>query len=155
VPLLTGNDQITLDAFATTLTNKTLNTDENVIKHSTTNNAGDILVNTGTKFDRFARGTGLQVLQMNSGATAAQWATISSYTEAKGSTTKNGDASTVAFTQAHGLGGTPTYYGVSPTSTDADGDFYLTADGTNLTITYPFPPPTGTSNLTYVWRAAL
>jgi hypothetical protein len=132
-----------------------MNTDANTIKHSSTNNNGDLLVNTGSKFDRFARGTGLQVLQVNSGATALQWATISSYTEAKGSTTKSGDASTTAFTQAHGLGGTPTWFGITPTSADADSEFVRTADGTNLTITYPFPPPTGTSNLTYVWRAAL
>jgi hypothetical protein len=154
IPLLTADDQVTLDAFATTLTNKTINASNNTITDSS-QATGDILKNNGSKFVRFGKGTGLQVLRTNSGATDLEWATLSSYTEGKGSTTKSGDASTTAFTQAHGLGGTPTFYTATPTSTDADSDFYLTADGTNITITYPFPPPTGTNNLTYVWRAAL
>jgi hypothetical protein len=154
VPLLTADDQVTLDGFATTLTNKTINLTNNTVTDTSTA-TGDILRSNGTKFIRFAKGTGLQVLRTNSGATDIEWATISSYTEGKGTTTKSGDASTTTFTQAHGLGSTPSFFVVVPTSTDADSEFYLTADATNITITYPFPPPTGTSNLTYVWRATI
>lgn len=51
------------------LFNKTINTDQNTIKDSATNNAGDILVNNGTKFARKARGTAYQIPRMNSGGT--------------------------------------------------------------------------------------
>lgn len=50
------------------LSNKTLNIDENTIKDSATNNAGDILVNNGSKFARKA-GSARQAPQMNSGGT--------------------------------------------------------------------------------------
>lgn len=47
------------------IANKTIPTDTNFIKHSTTNNAGDILVNTGTVFDRFPLGAANQLLAVN------------------------------------------------------------------------------------------
>jgi hypothetical protein len=154
LPLLTGNDQITTDAFATTLTNKTINAANNTIT-DTSIATGDILRSNGTKFIRLARGSANQVLATNSGGTDIAWTTISSYTEGKGSSSKNGDASATTFTIAHGLGGTPTYISVVPNSADADSEYYLTVDGTNITINYSFPPPTGTGNLLYFWRAAL
>lgn len=52
-----------------TLGSKTINVDENMIKDSANNNAGDILVNNGAKFVRKARGAARQVPQMNSGGT--------------------------------------------------------------------------------------
>lgn len=79
IPLLASNDQITFDSFGTTLLNKTLSTgtvaDINTItlKHSATNNAGDLLANTGTKFDRFPRGTADQILKMNASGTGVEW----------------------------------------------------------------------------------
>src|SRR5690242_16164637 len=76
-------------ALASTLTNKTIETDNNTLKHSTTNTAGDVLKNSGTKFDRLARGTALQVLQVNSGATDVAWASLQS--ERTGKSTANGD----------------------------------------------------------------
>ena len=51
----------------------TVNTDSNTIKPSTTNNSGDLLVNTGTKFDRFARGGANQVPIMNATGTGMTW----------------------------------------------------------------------------------
>lgn len=154
LPLLTGADQVTTDAFTTTLTNKTVNASNNTIT-DTSQATGDILRNNGSKFVRLARGSANQVLQTNSGGTDIAWATISSYTEAKGTATKSGDASTTAFTIAHTITGTPTYYTVIPTSIEADSPYYLSIDATNITLTYNFAPPTGTSNLTYVFRAAL
>jgi hypothetical protein len=83
LPLLTADDEIVFKNHTQTLTNKTLtsptitamsiDTDTNTIKHSTTNNAGDLLVNTGTKFDRFARGTANQVPKMNATGTGIEW----------------------------------------------------------------------------------
>jgi hypothetical protein len=154
LPLLTGNDQVTTDAFATTLTNKTIVAANNTIS-DTSIATGDILRSNGTKFVRLARGSANQVLATNSGATDIAWTTISSYTEGKGSSSKNGDASTTTFTIAHGLAGTPTYISVVPNAADADSEYYLTVDATNITINYSFPPPTGTGNLLYFWRAAL
>lgn len=74
LPLLTANDIFVMEAFAQTLTNKTLNVDANTFKHSTTNAAGDLLVGNGTQFARLARGTANQVLAVNSGGTAVAWA---------------------------------------------------------------------------------
>jgi hypothetical protein len=51
------------------------NTDQNTLKDSTTNAAGDILKSNGTKYVRMARGTANQVLAVNSGGTDLQWTT--------------------------------------------------------------------------------
>jgi hypothetical protein len=83
LPLLTADDTIvTLNATQTlvnktltspTISSMTINTDSNTIKHGTTNNAGDLFVNTGTKFDRFARGGANQVPIMNATGTGLTW----------------------------------------------------------------------------------
>jgi len=83
IPLLTTDDTIVFTTHTQTLLNKTLtspiitamsiDTDTNTIKHSTTNNAGDLLVNTGTKWDRKARGTANQVFVMNATGTDTTW----------------------------------------------------------------------------------
>lgn len=83
LPLLAADDTVVCANAVQTLTNKTLtspsisamtiNTDSNTIKHGTTNNTGDLLVNTGAKYDRFARGTADQVFCMNSAGTGALW----------------------------------------------------------------------------------
>jgi len=51
----------------------TINTDSNTIRHSTTNNSGDLLVNNGSKFDRKARGAANQVFAMNGTGTDTTW----------------------------------------------------------------------------------
>src|SRR5215212_9397488 len=88
LPLLTADDTIVFANHIQTLTNKTLtsptitamsiDTDTNTIKHSTTNNAGDVFVNNGTKFDRKARGTANQVFVMNATGTDTTWIDSSS-----------------------------------------------------------------------------
>lgn len=79
IPLLTGNDEMVMKAFAQTLTNKTLEINNNTIKHSTTNAQGDILKydSTSGKYIRIARGSASQVLAVNSGGTDIEWATVS------------------------------------------------------------------------------
>ncbi len=74
LPLLTGPDTFVTQAFAQPITNKTINVDANTIKHSTTNAAGDLLVNDGTQFGRLAKGSANQVLAVNSGGTGLTWA---------------------------------------------------------------------------------
>lgn len=60
-------------AASETLTNKTLSTNLNTLNHSTTNSAGELLVNNGTKFDRKAKGAALQILRVNAGATDLEY----------------------------------------------------------------------------------
>ncbi len=67
----------TLVATSTTdvLTNKTINATNNTIT-DTSIALGDLLKSNGSSFVRFARGTSLQVLRTNSGATDLEWASI-------------------------------------------------------------------------------
>jgi len=74
-------------------------------------------------------------------------------TENSGSSSQSGNASTKVFNIAHGLAAVPTKYIVQPGSADAVGPPYLTADATNLIVTFPTAPPTGTSNLVFRWLA--
>ena len=82
LPLLPANDQITCDSFATTLVNKTLGSgtsasvDTITLRHSTTNNVGELLKNTGTKFDRFGKGTANTYLKVNTSGTDLEWASL-------------------------------------------------------------------------------
>lgn len=83
LPVLSADDTFVFTNASQVLYNKTLNsptisamtinTDSNTIKHSTTNQAGDLLVNTGSKFDRFARGGANQVPIMNPTGTGWTW----------------------------------------------------------------------------------
>lgn len=57
-----------------TISNKTIQVDQNTINHSSTNTAGDILKNNGTKYNRFGRGAALQLLRTNSAGTDLEWA---------------------------------------------------------------------------------
>jgi hypothetical protein len=76
LPLLTGNDTLTLNDFLATLKNKTVNIDENTIKHSSTNAQGDILVydQTAAKYIKKSKGTSSQVLKVKSDGTDIEWA---------------------------------------------------------------------------------
>ena len=74
----TGGSIIDIDALvantwnsaaAETITNKTISVDLNPVNHSTTNAAGDLLKNNGTRFARFSKGAALQILRVNTGAT--------------------------------------------------------------------------------------
>ena len=88
LPLLGADDTLVFADLAQTLNNKTfvnptfsaiiINTDSNTIKHSTTNNAGDLFVNNGTKFERKARGAASQVPRMNATGTDLEWVDSSS-----------------------------------------------------------------------------
>jgi hypothetical protein len=63
-----------------------------------------------------------------------------------------GDASTKVFTIAHNSPTTPTTAFVQPKSSDALGNFIVSVDATNITITYSFAPPSsGSSNVVLSW----
>ena len=54
LPLLSSNDEIVGLITAQQLQNKTININENTVKHGSTNAIGDLLVGNGTKYDRLA-----------------------------------------------------------------------------------------------------
>lgn len=76
-------------------------------------------------------------------------------TENIGIATFSGDGSQTVFTIAHGLAGTPKSWRVEAGSSDAKGDKYVTADATNLTVTFATAPPAGTNNVVLVWSAEM
>jgi hypothetical protein len=133
-----------------TMINKTYNTTDNTLT-ATSQATGDILANNGTKFVRKARGSGLQVLRTNSGATDIEWASLDS--ERTGKATANGNASTTVFNIAHGLGATPSYAFIS---VGQSGSAFIgtqyTVDGTNIVVTFASAPASGTGNVIIYWR---
>jgi hypothetical protein len=83
VPLLGANDTLVCEAFAQTLTNKTLDAANNSLT-VTSGAAGDLLVHNGTKFVRLPKGAALQVLRVNAGATGLEFVANSAFTTPTG-----------------------------------------------------------------------
>ncbi len=112
-PLLTADDTFVFANMTQTLTNKTLtsptitamtiNTDTNTIKHSTTNNSGDLFVNTGTKFERFSRGAADQLPIMNASGTGLTWIDKASVGSGGGGGGSTGMALPTPGTTIHGV----------------------------------------------------
>jgi hypothetical protein len=74
LPLLSSNDEIVGLITSQTLQNKIINVNNNTIKHGTTNAIGDLLVGTGTKYDRLAMGsTGGYVLAVKNDLSGLEW----------------------------------------------------------------------------------
>jgi hypothetical protein len=72
----TDIEYFTQTSATETLTNKTVNATNNTIT-DTSQAAGDLLKNNGTKFVRFPRGAASQVLRTNAAATDLEWADVS------------------------------------------------------------------------------
>jgi len=70
-----------------------------------------------------------------------------------GVATFSGDGSTTQFTIEHGLVAEPSVVNVTPMSSDAAGDFYVTKDSTYIYVNYLTAPPSGTDNVVLSWRA--
>jgi hypothetical protein len=71
----------------------------------------------------------------------------------RGTAIKDGNASNKVFTIAHGLTGTPQAAFAEAQTDDAKGSYKVTKDATNITITYPLAPPSGSGNLVFSWLA--
>lgn len=69
---------------------------------------------------------------------------------ARGTSTPAANGVLTAFTIAHGLGATPTYFSVTPGNLLSAALFYVTADATNLTVTFAAAPLTGALSLRWV-----
>lgn len=96
-----------------------------------------------------ALGTQYQVLRVNSGATASEWASLT--TENTGIATANGNGSATVFNIAHSIGSTPSVYSASCMSLTTT--YTYTADATNIVVTFTTAPPSGTGNVKIYWRA--
>lgn len=111
---------------------------------------------TGVKFGDVAGNEGR--IYYASGQFYANDASATLYTVAKGKTgtlTYNGDGTSTTKTVAHGLSSAPTFFQVTPSSADAGtaGIKFVTADATNLTVTFNTAPVTGTNNVKLTWKA--
>lgn len=71
-----------------------------------------------------------------------------------GSATFSPNGSATVFNIAHGVGKTPTSKWVTPLNTASGKKPVLTADGTNLIVTYPVAPTAGTGTIQLRWGAA-
>jgi len=74
-------------------------------------------------------------------------------TENKGVETFSGDGVTTSFSWVHGLVSTPSKILVTPKSADAAITHYVSADATNITITFSSAPAAGTDNVVIAWEA--
>lgn len=145
LPLLGGSDTLVCEAHAATLTGKNLNATNNTIT-DTSIAQGDLFVgnSASSKFLRKAKGTAMQVLRTNSGATDIEWATLDNERVGK-STAASG---TATYIIAHGLGSTPTYTFVDCSSHTTARTFVV--DSTNITVTFASAIASGT--VTIYWR---
>jgi len=74
-------------------------------------------------------------------------------TENSGTATFSGDGTTTQFSIEHGLVSTPSKIQVTAMSSDAAGDFYVTADATYIYVNYNTAPPSGIDNVKLSWSA--
>lgn len=96
------------------------------------------------------------------GPSIAPWASDNVHTldntafkrsKAGGAATFSGTGAQTVFTIAHGLYAAPSMLAVTPATAAAAGSLYVTADATNVTVTYTTAPVTGTNNVVVNWRA--
>jgi hypothetical protein len=109
---------------------------------------GDIIARNATQYVNKAKGTALQILRTNSGATDIEWATLDN--ERVGKSQASGNASTTVFNIAHGVGSNPTYAFVNCSSQTID--FTYVTDATNIVVTFATAPASGTNNVVMYWR---
>lgn len=74
-------------------------------------------------------------------------------TEARGTSTQSGTGAQTVFNIAHGLAAAPTGYIVTAGSSTAASAFYVTADATNIVVTFSTAPASGTNNVILLWQA--
>lgn len=70
-----------------------------------------------------------------------------------GSASFNGTGAQTVFNIPHTLGVVPTEYSVDPGSAGANALFFVSADATNLIVTFAAAPASGTNNVVLRWQA--
>jgi hypothetical protein len=148
IPAITGTDVVVTQGFTMSVSNKTINLSGNTV-NDTSIATGDLAKSNGTKFVRFAMGTGLQVLRTNTGATDLEWASLNS--ENTGTAQASGTGSATLFNIPHSLGTTP--YSCFVQCYSHSTAFTYTFDSTNIAVTFVSAPPSGTNNVKFTWRA--
>ncbi|WP_077325792.1 hypothetical protein [Virgibacillus siamensis] len=75
----------------------------------------------------------------------------------KGAFVASGDGAAVSFNIPHGLSAAPSFYVSQEGSADTGTAeiSHVTADATNLIVTFKAAPAAGTSNVTIVWKAEI
>lgn len=71
-----------------------------------------------------------------------------------GVATFSGNGSTTAFNIAHGYAGTPKPFWALPITEAATAKRTVTANGTNVIVTFATAPPSGTNNVKFRWGAS-
>ena len=71
----------------------------------------------------------------------------------RGQGVASGTGLATTFTFPHGCAATPSYVEAVPASAHARGDFFVSADATEISISYATAPPPGASNLRWYWKA--
>ena len=89
----------------------------------------------------------------NNGSNSKRSKNIGHVTENGGLIAFNGTGSLTYFSIAHGLVSTPTKFSVTPNSTDAKGESYVTVDATNIHVSFSNAPVSGANNVKFVWTA--
>lgn len=89
------------------------------------------------------------------GATLGKIRAFDQYSVNRGTSSQNGNASTKVFNIAHSLPAAPSKASVIAGHADALGPFVVTKDATNVIVTYPIAPPTGSSNVVLNWEASV
>lgn len=89
------------------------------------------------------------------GAASGKIRTSDVYTIKNGASIQSGNGTTKVFNIAHGLAATPLRANVDPGSIDATGSPVITTTSTNVVVTYQIAPPSGSSNLTFLWQASV
>lgn len=72
-----------------------------------------------------------------------------------GTATFSGDGAATSFTIPHGLGAVPPVRDVTPESAAAGADHHISADATNIVVTYAAAPAAGTNNVVLGYHAEL
>jgi len=138
-----------------------------------TNNSGNILYTTHEGCIAWDLGTGINYANVSTtaeltlvgcyeawkiggaGAASGNVRTFDVSTVNRGKSTQSGNASTKVFNIPHKLDTTPKSARVTAGSSDAAGNPVVTFDATNVIVTYPTAPPSGTNNLLFNWEAAV
>lgn len=88
--------------------------------------------------------------------TPGTWKPFGNIVDTKtGTLTYNGDGAATTKVIPHGLAVAPTFFQVTPSSADAGaaGIKFVSADATNLTVTFNTAPIAGTNNVKLTWKA--